>query len=373
MLRAAEKWLWGYARSAWSRPRRPAGPVHVLFCLVDHFEPFGGGAGRPAAVARVERWVREYPARFGALRDSAGRTPRHTFFYPGDEYDRGVVELLTALPAGGWGEIEVHLHHRGDTREGLRGKLESFRDTLRADHGCLGSDGRGRPVYGFIHGNWALCNSRPDGDWCGVNGELSVLAETGCYADFTFPSAPSPTQPRRVNSVYYAADAPGGAARGHDRGQAVAAGRPGFGLYEEARGRLMLIQGPLALDCRRRKWGLLPRIENGEVTAVNPATIPRMRLWVRCGIAVGGRPDWVIVKVHTHGCAPNGMEAVLGDGLARALGNLQAGLGDRSCWAVHFVTARELYNTVKAAEAGLTGNPQEYKDFCIGSPPVMRA
>ena len=44
--------------------------------------------------------------------------------------------------------------------------------------------------YAFIHGNWSLCNSRPDGRYCGVNNELDVLRETGCYADFTLPSAP---------------------------------------------------------------------------------------------------------------------------------------------------------------------------------------
>ena len=76
-------------------------------------------------------------------------------------------------------------------------------------HGLLACDRRtGRPAYGFIHGNWALDNSRPDGRWCGVNNELDVLRETGCYADFTFPSAPSPTQPRKINSIYYAVDDP---------------------------------------------------------------------------------------------------------------------------------------------------------------------
>ena len=48
--------------------------------------------------------------------------------------------------------------------------------------------------FAFIHGNWSLDNSRPDGRWCGLNNELILLRELGCYADFTLPSAPSDTQ-----------------------------------------------------------------------------------------------------------------------------------------------------------------------------------
>jgi hypothetical protein len=107
----------------------------------------------------------------------------------------------------------------GSWREGVRcrgpgdrGRSSGFRvQGSESEGGERGNGSSPRPstldplssriAYGFVHGNWALCNSRPDGDWCGVNEELTVLAQTGCYADFTFPSAPSPTQPRMVNAV----------------------------------------------------------------------------------------------------------------------------------------------------------------------------
>src|SRR5438132_607974 len=77
----------------------------------------------------------------------------------------------------------------------FRRKLVWFRDVLAQRHGLLARDRTtGALGYGFIHGNWALCNSRPDGRWCGVNNELEILRATGCYADFTMPSAPHPTQ-----------------------------------------------------------------------------------------------------------------------------------------------------------------------------------
>ena len=73
----------------------------------------------------------------------------------------------------------------------LREKLQRYLETLHDRHGLLEKDATGRISWGFIHGNWALDNCRSDGRMCGVNNELDVLRETGCYADFTLPSAPS--------------------------------------------------------------------------------------------------------------------------------------------------------------------------------------
>ena len=221
MFRAIDKWLAGYLKSAMTRPKDVPGPRHLMFCLADHFEPFERNATQEKAAEFVARWTAEFPAIAGKYRDADGMKPRHTFFYPQEEYDEDCVGRLSNICAQRIGEVEIHLHHRNDTKEGFRSKLESFRGILRQKHGLLGDDKEGKVRYGFIHGNWALCNSRPDGDWCGVNEELGILRETGCYADFTFPSAPSPTQPRMVNAIYYASDT--GLPRACDRGVGVRA------------------------------------------------------------------------------------------------------------------------------------------------------
>ena len=307
------------------------------------------------------------------FRDADGRCPQHTFFYPQEDYDPQILDQLAEFCRAGFGEVEIHLHHRHDTPEGFRQKLTVFRDRLHDDHGLLGTDSGGRVRYGFIHGNWALCNSRPDGDWCGVNEELAILADTGCYADFTFPSAPSETQPRMANALYYARDTPG-RSRGADRGQIM-----GLAADDQRSGKrfsrssgtgapLLLITGPLALNWRQRKWGLLPRVENAEITGINPPTAHRIRLWARQQIHVAGTPEWVFVKVHTHGCVPANRAALFGETMREAHAILQNEFNTGEAWQLHYVTSREMYNIAKAAESRARGAPGHWRDREVRKP-----
>ena len=153
--------------------------VHIMFCLTDHFEP---GWNRPSYEIqrqRVDAWVKGYPKMAEKHVDSDGKCPQHTWFYPQEEYRTEFLDKLSILCRGGYGEIELHLHHDNDTEEGLREKIESAK-RLFSKHGALITAGENpKFVYGFIHGNWSLDNSRKDGRWCGVNNELQILAETG--------------------------------------------------------------------------------------------------------------------------------------------------------------------------------------------------
>lgn len=368
-MKAIEKWLAGYVRSIIRRPGKMPGCRHLVFCIVDHFEPFRGGADKGAALGHVRRWVDAFPELCKKTLDRHGIAPRHTFFYPEEEYDPDCMDILAGLVSAGLAEIEVHLHHRNDTADGFGDKLVRFRDVLRSRHGLLGGDAAGAARFGFIHGNWSLCNSRPDGDWCGVNEELGILAAAGCYADFTFPSAPSPTQPRTVNSIYRASDTPG-RPRGHDRGIRVAAGRGVAASGSRAGRSLMLIQGPLGLNWTRRKLGLLPTLENAEISGGRPPAADRIPLWLRQHICVAGRPEWVFVKIHTHGALPANTDILLGDSMSRFHDQLCAGWNDGLSWRLHYVTAREMYNIIRAAEDGRAGDPGLFRDHEISPPPL---
>ena len=44
---------------------------------------------------------------------------------------------------------------------------------------------------------------------------------------------------------------------------------------------------------------------------------------------------------------------------------------DGTNWALHYVTAREMYNIAIAAMRGKSGNPAAYRDLVFGPPPVV--
>ena len=357
--RRLDRWLVPYLLGA-SRRRlpRPGDEVHLLLCIADHFEPHADGADDDRARARVARWVREYPRALGEFRDDDGRPPRHTFFYPIEEYRPEHLDALADLCRRGFGEVEVHLHHDRDTAENLRATLLKLTRTFSERHGLLPRRrDTGEPAFGFIHGNWALDNSRPDGRWCGVNNEIDVLRDAGCYADFTMPSAPSPTQTRTINSIYYATDDPR-RPRSHDRGVAVGKG-------PMPRGSLMMIQGPLTLDWRNRKRGFLPNVENGCIQASQPATIGRLDAWLSARVQVPARPDWFFVKLHAHGAPEPSHAAMFGAPMVEFHRALARRAAADPRFHYHYVTARELYNLARAAEAGWSGPVAPARDFVL--------
>ena len=328
--------------------------MHLLLCFADHYEPKQGRPAAEVSRARVGRWVRDYPRQFGRFRDSDGRTPRHSFFYPIEEYEPEYLDALAGLCRAGFGEVEVHLHHNRDTADNLRATLQGFKELLARRHGLLSRRrANGELAYGFIHGNWALCNSRPDGRWCGVDNELAILRETGCYADFTLPSAPHPTQTRRINSIYYARDLPG-RPRSHDDGVPVGAGR--------GRRRPDAHSGAAAARTGgNRKYGLLPRLENACLQGSQPPTADRIDMWLRARVQVPTRPDWYFVKLHTHGAAEDQHEALLGEPMVRfheAATRLAHTCTRENARYFHFHYVhgpQEMYNTGHATRAGWHG------------------
>lgn len=359
--RGLDRWIVSYAAQTARRWRKHSGPIHVLLCIADHFEPKQGDLSPGAGRAALEHWLAEYPKAFASFRDSDGLPPRHTYFYPEEEYEADYLDGLADLCRRSFGEVEIHLHHDHDTADGLRRKLIAFRDLLAERHGLLARDRcTGAVAYGFIHGNWALDNSLPDGRWCGVNNELDILRETGCYADFTLPSAPSPAQTRKINSIYYAVDDPT-RPKSHDWGVDV-----GTGAAPE-RG-LMLIQGPLVLDWRR-SWRLFPRIENSCIQRGQEPDMRRLGAWLKARVQVPNRPEWFFVKLHAHGLKPANTPVLLGEPMQAFHRALAKRAAQDANFHFHYVTAREMYNLARAAESGWIGSVADARDsqfLCAG-------
>jgi hypothetical protein len=357
--RNAELWLPGYIRSRIERAFAPraavAQPIDILFSICDHYEPDHGGVTLARERERVGAWVRRYPTLADQFRDADGRPPQHTFFFPAEVYRAEHLDALARLCNAGYGEVEVHLHHGHDTSSRLRDTLEQFKETLAFRHGLLSEDSHGRIRYAFIHGNWALDNGRGDDRYCGVNDELTVLRETGCYADLTMPAAPSPAQSRTVNSIYYGIDDPL-RPRSYDHGPRAHAGTP------PPSDALLLIQGPLAVY---RKNGWRPAVENSAIddSPGHRLSATRFRRWLDCEVTVAGRPEWIFIKVHTHGAKEGNAEVLLGPGAAAFHGTIAREFNDGRRYRLHYVTAREIANIVRAAEAGETGNAGDYRDY----------
>ena len=346
-----DRWVGRYLFPEEGRVRPdPSRPVDVYLSVCDHYEPEAEGADPKTALARVDRWATEYPRLFEQFRDHEGRPPQHTCFFPQDQYRPEYLDRLKDLCDAGFADVDVHLHHDGDTPASLTEKLAGFREDLWNRHGLLRKDDRGEVVYGFIHGNWALCNSRDDGRWCGVDEELTVLMDTGCYADFTMPSAPSTTQTPTINSIYYARDNEG-APRGHFQGVRARVGQ------SPPEGRLLMVQGPLSLDWSSRKFGVLPRTENADVHMNMPPTVRRFRNWLRTGVHVAGEPNRVFVKLHTHGCKPGNIDRWLSSDIQDFHRDMLADVAaSDGAVRLHYVTAWETAQLIHEIEAGVAAD-----------------
>jgi hypothetical protein len=356
------RWLPSYLWQRLARPR-PSDRTHLVFTLADHFEPAimpeDGRARAPylEQERRLERWCREYPSRFGNYRDADGHPFVHTYFYPAEQYDRPLVARLAEHCRAGWGEIEIHLHHGADgpdSAENTRRQLIEFRDRLAGEHGCLSYWGESaQPRYGFVHGNFALANSN-NGRGCGVDSEMQVLAETGCYADFTLPAgAFHRAQTSKINSIYECA-LPLVERAPHRKGRDLARGRAPQVFP-------VVVQGPLMLDFHDSGSGRL-HIDNAALTGANPASLHRLSLWKRAAISVQGKPDWLFIKLHCHGMDPGHEEATLGSAMQKFVRELAVGAEERK-EVLHFVSTREMMNIILAACDGKEGNPGEYRNY----------
>ena len=338
---------------------RPSGRVHLIITLADHFEPAtipGDGrkrAPRDVQEQRVERWCKEYPAMAREWRDNDGYSFQHTYFYPAEQFDAALIDRLADHCREGGNEIGIHLHHgldAPDTAENTQRTIESFRNELeRRD--CLSYlDGIGTARYAFVHGNFALANSS-GGLMCGVDSEMQILADTGCYADLTLPAAAfDPAQISKINSLYECA-LPLIRRAAHAAGRDLEVGR-------SPRVFPVMVQGPLSLAFH----GGRPRIENGALTRANPPSMRRLQLWKRAAVCVKGRPDWLFIKLHCHSMDATHESAILGDGMRSFLIELVEGAGDRN-EVLHFCSAREMVNIALAACDGCDGNPGEFRDY----------
>jgi hypothetical protein len=336
--RHAEIWLLPYLKDRLRKRARPAKPMRAWVAITDHYEPMGMGASVETALSRVAQWRDKWPRIADAApRDAAGQRPQYSFFYPQEEYRRDLVDGIAEMVRLGVGDVEVHIHHENEQRDSFIRKVSEYCSRLTNDHGLLRQQD-GLTVFGFIHGNWALDNSRPDGKCCGLNGEIALLRDLGCYADFTMPSAPSATQGRVLNQIYWCTNNPGNLPRSFDRGTeaTVGGGR---------QGDLLMITGPFGLRFGGR---LLPRVETGELAGYDLPTPSRVSQWFDLAPTIG---EDIFLKLYTHGAQDRNLGPLLNGGLGNLFHWLAEEAGRRGI-EIHWATAWQMY---KAADALING------------------
>ena len=57
-------------------------PIHILFCMVDHFEPGTQNASFELEKQRMDECLQDYPKLADKHRDSNGNIPKRTWFFP---------------------------------------------------------------------------------------------------------------------------------------------------------------------------------------------------------------------------------------------------------------------------------------------------
>lgn len=345
-------WLPTYRRHMRSVRDCTLGPdSHVVLTFVDHFEPSRSAGQR--GVDDVEAWCQRYAESVRGFTDSEGRQLQHTWFYRFDYPNDACMRHIASATYQGLGEIEFHLHHGHDTRETFAQAIGDGVRWFNRWGAMIGFCEEMPRRFAYIAGNWALDNGQGDDSKSGVNDEIGVLAEHGCYADFTFPAFGERSQPRQVNSIYYAKAGP--EAKSYDSGVPLSRG-------SNHDGDLLIFQGPILLDLRN---GV---VDYGAFESYAPYESGRIRNWIKSRVHVGGQPDWIFVKIHTHGMQSR--KAVLGHQLQLMLADADA-LAKETGVKFHFATAREAYNMAMAAAAGCEGEPAQYRDWKI-PPPVNR-
>jgi hypothetical protein len=333
LARHAEIWLAPYmADRAGTFFKRPVAIRHIWLVVADHYEPFWNRCDLNVALRRVQEWRERWPkiaAKIG--KDHAQSPPRYTFFYPVEQYRPEILDSLAEMVRGRIADVEVHIHHDQEGRDEFIHRMTTFCQTLAEEHGLLRRV-KGQIRFGFIHGNWALDNSL-DGRWCGLNDEITILRDLGCYADFTMPSGPSQSQARMINSIYWCTDDPS-APKSYDRGVTV---HPGAGPM----GDLLMIPGPFGLRWRSR---LVPRMETGEIAAYDPPTYDRVKRWLALAPRIG---EHAFLKLYTHGAKDSNLELLLSSGLSELYRLVKEEAEHRGA-CVHYVSAWQMYLAIEA-------------------------
>ena len=110
-----------------------------------------------------------------------------------------------------------------------------------------------------------------------------------------------------------------------------------------------------------------PSIEQSNISGADVPFPARIDYWINKRVHVKGKSDWIIIKIHGHGASAEkaDREILLSREFDRMFTYLEEKYNDKQKFFLHYVSAREMSNIIKAAESGEEGNPNIYRDYII--------
>lgn len=336
-------WFPSYLQQQLSSENSSTEIEHLMFIVVDHYEP---GFGQEEAVIANDKWLLDYEKAVVGKRDSYGNRFVYNWFYPFDQRNDRVLMRLQQQVAQGAGEVEFHWHKPCLTAKEYNVQLQEAVAWFKEFGAFQGEDEISR--FAFIAGNWDLDNAL--GTDCGIENEISQLSQAGGYMDMTYSTLGSPAQPKNmINQIYYVEDT--AQARSYEQGTRI---KVGDVVPENP---FMMFQGPISFH-----WDI--SFEYGALESYALPSLKRIKRWIDSHIHVENKPQWSFVKLYSHGIqSPDIVKHYLGP----MLDELKAETARRNI-QLHYVSAREAYNIVRAAGAGMEGDPELYRDFIYAAP-----
>src|SRR5262249_62211797 len=87
---------------------------------------------------------------------------------------------------------------------------------------------------------------------------------------------------------------------------------------------LMMFEGPLIFSPSLTLRHLFLDLDDGDIHATEHASPARADMWIRANVHVAERPDWIFIKLFSHGAStPGDVEAVTGQDYSNMLRYLQ--------------------------------------------------
>ena len=336
-------WFWPLLSYRFQKKRtirKTKGLKHILIIWADHFEPIKNN--KNSKQQQISFWRRQYSEVMKKHYDADGKHPQRTWFYS-TEQSLALLSPLSKLSFYGLGEIEVQLpSSQTISPDVLHERLELVKREFVKSGVTVTAEQSPKQQFGYIRS--AEETSMPTGEY-----EIAALLQSGCFADFNRIGSLN-RQYLDVNRICYA-DTPKS-----QKGTAR--------VGQRNREDFLLVQGPLVLS-RKGVNSLKLELEDGELSWKKPPTEKRVDSWVWANIHLEGRPDWFFVKLHTNGAEPENQTADFMKKLDDMFSYLENTYNDGEQFKLHYVTAREAYNIIKAAEDGKENDPGLFRDYIV--------